>query len=235
MSDNDDYDDDEAMKSESEDSSSQSSLEEKDDDNDNDDDNVFSDNDTDDASLQSSSDEDGDDNFDNTKKTRYLGGADSDNDNNTLHLDDDDDEDDDEDLEDEDNENENETYYQKFQRDLNKDYVQQYHPECLLQNNDEVSQLCIVVRDNFNIIVDDLHRTLPFLTKYERARVLGQRAKQIECGAPPLIPIEPTVIESYVIAEMELKAKKIPFIIRRPIPGGAFEYWKLADLELLTN
>ena len=27
--------------------------------------------------------------------------------------------------------------------------------------------------------------------------------------------------------------KKIPFIIKRPIPGGAFEYWKLKDLEII--
>ena len=30
---------------------------------------------------------------------------------------------------------------------------------------------------------------------------------------------------------MELKAKKIPIIIRRPISSTKSEYWKLEDLE----
>ena len=32
---------------------------------------------------------------------------------------------------------------------------------------------------------------------------------------------------------MELKEKKIPFIIKRPIPGGGSEYWNVKDLELI--
>ena len=39
------------------------------------------------------------------------------------------------------------------------------------------------------------------------------------------------VIDGYIIAELELQQKKIPFIIRRPIPGGGSEYWKIGDLE----
>jgi DNA-directed RNA polymerase I, II, and III subunit RPABC2 len=72
------------------------------------------------------------------------------------------------------------------------------------------------------------------LTKYERARVLGQRAKQIEYGDTPLVPVDIALIESHIIAEMELEARKIPFIIKRPIPGGGFEYWRLSDLELIA-
>ena len=29
-------------------------------------------------------------------------------------------------------------------------------------------------------------------------------------------------------------AQKIPFIIRRPIPGGGSEYWRVSDLEVLS-
>jgi hypothetical protein len=32
---------------------------------------------------------------------------------------------------------------------------------------------------------------------------------------------------------MEFEAKKIPFIIARPLPNGATEYWHLHDLEVL--
>ena len=72
------------------------------------------------------------------------------------------------------------------------------------------------------------------MTKYEKARILGQRAKQIECGAKPLVKVPENIVDGYIIAELELQQKRIPFIIRRPIPGGAFEYWNLKDLEIIT-
>ena len=129
-----------------------------------------------------------------------------------LHNDDDDDDDDDDDL-----------YLQKFDNEITKNYINEFHPECLIHNYDEIAKLTIVVRDSNNIIIDPLHKTIPFLTKYERARILGQRAKQIETGARPFVNVPENVIDSYVIAELELQQKRIPFIIRRPIPGGACE------------
>jgi DNA-directed RNA polymerase subunit K/omega len=137
--------------------------------------------------------------------------------------DDDDDEDDDDDL-----------YLQKFDNEITKNYINEFHPECLIHNYDEIAKLTIVVRDSNNIIIDPLHKTIPFLTKYERARILGQRAKQIETGARPFVNVPENVIDSYVIAELELQQKRIPFIIRRPIPGGACEYWNLKDLEVIS-
>jgi len=124
-------------------------------------------------------------------------------------------------------------YLQKFEIDVNKNYVNESHPECLSHNSDEIAKFTIVVKNENNIIIDPFHKTIPFLTKYEKARVLGQRSKQIEEGAAPFIKLPENVIDGYIIAEMELKEKKIPFIIRRPIPGGGFEYWKLNDLEML--
>jgi DNA-directed RNA polymerase subunit K/omega len=124
-----------------------------------------------------------------------------------------------------------ENYLQKFDLDLNKNYITEFHPECLNHNYDEVLRLSRVIRNNSNVIIDPLHKTLPYLTKYEKARILGQRAKQIETGSKPFVKVPENIIDGYVIAELELKEKKIPFIIKRPIPGGAFEYWKLNDLE----
>ena len=79
--------------------------------------------------------------------------------------------------------------------------------------------------------IDDLHKTLPYLTKYEKTRVIGQRAKQINSGAYPFVKVPENVIDGYIIAEIELKEKRIPFIIRRPMPNGGSEYWKIKDLE----
>ena len=142
--------------------------------------------------------------------------------NNPILMDDDDDEDDDYDM-----------YLQKFDQEINNNYINQFHPECLIHNSDEIDKLSKVIRDENNIIVDPLHKTNPYLTKYERTRVLGQRAKQIETGANPFVKVPENIIDSLIIADLELKEKKIPFIIKRPIPGGAFEYWKLKDLEII--
>jgi DNA-directed RNA polymerase I, II, and III subunit RPABC2 len=141
---------------------------------------------------------------------------------------------DDDDEQDEDVQEDDDNYLEKFERDVNKNYVDDFHPECIAHNFEEVAALCVVSRDDNCIINDKLHKTIPFLTKYERARVLGQRAKQIEYGDTPLVPVESSLIESHIIAEMELEARKIPFIIKRPIPGGGFEYWRLGDLELIA-
>ena len=143
------------------------------------------------------------------------------------NLDEDEDEDYDEDEEDE-------NYLQKFNKEISKNYISEQHPECAIHNYDEIAKLSFIVRDNDNIIVDPLHKTLPFLTKYEKARTLGQRAKQIECGATPLIKVPEGIIDAHIIAELELQQKRIPFIIRRPIPGGGSEYWNLKDLDIIS-
>ncbi len=124
-----------------------------------------------------------------------------------------------------------ENYLQKFDSEIMKNYVNEFHPECLNHNYDEIAKLSVVVKNSDGIIIDPLHRTIPYLTKYERARVLGQRAKQIETGAKPFVKVPENIVDSYIIAELELKEKKIPFIIRRPVPGGGCEYWNIRDLE----
>ena len=77
------------------------------------------------------------------------------------------------------------------------------------------------------------NKTNPRITKYEMALLIGKRATQIECGATPNIKISPgqSVIS---IAEEELRQRKIPLIIKRPI-GNTFEYWKPAHMEVSMN
>jgi DNA-directed RNA polymerase I, II, and III subunit RPABC2 len=126
---------------------------------------------------------------------------------------------------------EDENYLQKFNRQVNKDYIAENHPECIVYNNHEIEALSCITRDGAGHIVDMNHSTLPILTKYEKTRVLGQRASQINNGAPPYIQIPEGVIDGYIIAKLELAEKKIPFIIQRPLPNGSKEFWKLEDLE----
>lgn len=136
------------------------------------------------------------------------------------------------DEDDDDDEEPEENYLQKFDEEINRNYILDNHPECAIHSKEEISAMIQVVRDTNGNIIDDLHRTLPFLTKYERARILGQRASQINAGAQPFVANIPTsVLDGHLIAEMELELKSIPFIIRRPLPNGGCEYWKIKDLQ----
>lgn len=137
------------------------------------------------------------------------------------------------DIEEEDEDNEDENYLQKFNKEINKNYIEEVHPECVYNNYNEISALAKVIRDKNNNIIDPLHKTIPFLTKYEKTRIIGQRAKQINSGAKPFVNVPQHIIDGAIIAELELKQKKIPFIIRRPIPGGGSEYWNVKDLEII--
>jgi DNA-directed RNA polymerase I, II, and III subunit RPABC2 len=136
-------------------------------------------------------------------------------------------------LDEEDEEYEDENYFQKFNNEINKNYILDQHPECCTHNYEEILNLSKVVKDEKNNIVDPLHKTLPFMTKYEKTRIIGIRAKQINSGSTPFINIDKNIIDGYLIAEMELREKKIPFIIRRPLPNGSSEYWNIKDLELI--
>lgn len=123
--------------------------------------------------------------------------------------------------------------FQKLKTSIKTNLISEYHPELMEQNESEVELMSTVVRNSDGVIIDDLHRSLPFVTKYERARVIGERTRQINSGATPFIDVEPNIIDGYIIAVNEFNKKKIPFIIKRPMPSGKCEYWKLSDLEIL--
>ena len=86
-------------------------------------------------------------------------------------------------------------------------------------------------------IPNDKRSSTPYMTKYERARVLGTRALQIrydrssrvwEAGytdnsdsmnAPVLVDVEGET-DPLQIAIKELREKKIPLVVRRYLPDG---------------
>ena len=71
--------------------------------------------------------------------------------------------------------------------------------------------------------------TTHYLTKYERARVLGTRALQISMNAPVMVDLEGET-DPLKIAQKELRERKIPIIIRRYLPDGSFEDWGIDEL-----
>jgi len=129
---------------------------------------------------------------------------------------------------------ESEMNLRKFEGEISKDYLISFHPEIQTHNYDEIATLSTIVRNQDGQIVDNFHKTLPFVSKFEKARILGVRAKQINCGAAVMIDVPEHVIDGYTIAMMEYEQKKIPFIVKRPLPNGAVEYWKFADLEQIN-
>ncbi|ORY07228.1 RNA polymerase Rpb6 [Basidiobolus meristosporus CBS 931.73] len=71
--------------------------------------------------------------------------------------------------------------------------------------------------------------TTPYMTKYERARILGTRALQISMNAPIMVELDGES-DAYSIALKELREKKIPFVVRRFLPDGSYEDWSVKDL-----
>ena len=141
---------------------------------------------------------------------------------------------DEEDKTDEENEDsDDEDNLKKLERDIDNDKLIENHPEIIQNNYNEILALCNIVRNDKGVIVDDLHRTYPFISKYEYARIVGIRAKQINNGADPFIKVARGVIDGFTIAKLEMNAKKVPFIIARPLPNGSREYWKVQDLEMI--
>ncbi|KAL2123881.1 hypothetical protein VTJ04DRAFT_246 [Mycothermus thermophilus] len=78
-------------------------------------------------------------------------------------------------------------------------------------------------------IPNDQRTTTPFMTKYERARILGTRALQISMNAPVLVDLEGET-DPLQIAIKELREKKIPLIVRRYLPDGYYEDWTCEEL-----
>ncbi|ORZ38194.1 hypothetical protein BCR44DRAFT_116440 [Catenaria anguillulae PL171] len=71
--------------------------------------------------------------------------------------------------------------------------------------------------------------TTPYMTKYEKARILGTRALQISMNAPVMTELNGET-DSLQIAMKELREKKIPLIVRRHLPDGSFEDWGVDEL-----
>ena len=83
------------------------------------------------------------------------------------------------------------------------------------------------IKDNPVSIVEK--RTKPYMTKYEKARILGTRALQISKNSPVMVDVNGET-DSLKIAQMELRERKIPIIVRRYLPDDTYEDWKIEDM-----
>ena len=116
-----------------------------------------------------------------------------------------------------------------------KNEIAYYHPEVAIDYVESVlPKVQLQVAPPIDSAEKDPnHTSLPFLTVYERTKILGTRANQIADGARPFVKVPDHVIEPLEIAKLELEQRRLPFIIKRPMPDGTFEYWRLSDLMML--
>lgn len=110
----------------------------------------------------------------------------------------------------------------------------QQHPEC---NLDYIEQVLPKIPLQFippgGEKADSNHRTYPFLTNFEKTKIIGLRANQLSKGSVPFVAVPKHITDVKDIAKLELEQKRLPYIIKRPLPNGQFEYWRLADLLIL--
>ena len=106
--------------------------------------------------------------------------------------------------------------------------VEEYNiKEQIIENIDDINI--------FNVTYEEMKKTYitsKFLNKYEKTKVISERVQQLANNSKPLISNPKNYDDIYQIAFEELRQKKIPFIIKRPI-NNTFEYWKLEDLRIL--
>jgi len=83
--------------------------------------------------------------------------------------------------------------------------------------------------DNFVTYETKERRTRPVMSKFERAKILALRAEQLDRGTPAMVE-KLDGDDPLATAEREFAAGRIPFIIRRYLPNGTAEDWKLDEL-----
>lgn len=113
------------------------------------------------------------------------------------------------------------------EQDNESEYSDQDQDNCLYEEEEEGD-----IDDDEKIIIltGDDRITAPNLTKYEKVRIIGVRAKQIAMGGKKFIKnVDHKTPKE--IALLELEYKLIPFKIRRPLPQNRVEIWKLSELN----
>ena len=124
-----------------------------------------------------------------------------------------------------------------FENEINENNAQEIEQdnEMILEEEDEDYEVEETKIINYTNVLDATiemkkKRTNPYLTKYEKARIIGIRAQQIASGSIPLVDSK-GLVSPISIALKELKERKIPLIIRRKLPNNTYEDWTIEELK----
>lgn len=74
-------------------------------------------------------------------------------------------------------------------------------------------------------------KTRPFITKYEKAKIYGIRMQQLASGSDSMVDCS-GVVSLREIVDKEIKEKKFPLMIRRFLPNGEVEDWRVEDMQM---
>ncbi len=74
-------------------------------------------------------------------------------------------------------------------------------------------------------------KSRPIMTIYEFTRLMGERVSQLSNGAKPLV-IGCSNLTDFEIAKLELYNGTFPIILKRPMPDGTVESWKVNELYI---
>ncbi len=110
-----------------------------------------------------------------------------------------------------------------------------HHPEAILDYQETIIQKLPLqsIPPGSKESPDPAHKSQPFLTQYEKTSILGFRTNQLAQGAIPFVAVPKHIRNPLDIAKMELEQRRLPFILKRPMPDGSYEYWRLSDLILI--
>ena len=119
------------------------------------------------------------------------------------------------------------------------EYNTEYNDESISEKNNNLDN-CIYQYDD---LVEDKYidikpyevprqerMTDPQMTHYEKIRILGIRTKQISMGSKVMVKYNNS-INPVELAKFELLYKTTPLLIKRPLPDGSYEIWKVSDFE----
>ena len=116
--------------------------------------------------------------------------------------------------------------------DLTEKEIAEIDKECEIIRNREIidkdfpHELVEITSKDDQIVIGP-----PILTRFEKSRIMGERALQLSLGAPVFIEIPKNATTSLEIAMEELKQRVIPIVIKRTLPNGDYQIIPLDKFE----
>jgi DNA-directed RNA polymerase subunit K/omega len=120
---------------------------------------------------------------------------------------------------------------EKDTKNENNDQNCLYQSTNLLSDEEEIIYVSEEDNNNEQQVDDEDRISEPIMTKYEIARILGFRTKQISLGSKKFLK-DVDHLEIPEIARLEIKHKMVPLKIKRPLPNNKYEIWKVSELEI---
>ena len=84
-------------------------------------------------------------------------------------------------------------------------------------------------KNTYNNYYSHVKKSQNYITKFEKAKIIGIRAQMIASGAVPCVDVPKGVTDALSISYIEYNEKKMPLLIRRKLTDNTIEDWRLED------